>query len=303
MKIKIPERREQLQHALRLVLALLVEEEANHVSFDEAVESSIRARSGRRARTLAEIRGVCRMLMRRVPGLAEHPVQSINREYCAMLVEQGSSSRQQNKVRMILHGVFEHCRRQEWCAVNPMALVKTVLPVEQEVLPLNWDELLCLTRTAQRAEHRACMPALGLMLWAGVRPAEVCRLTWTDVDWEERVVVLRASHSKTGGCRHVALRAVLRAWLKRGGVGHGLICPPNWQRRWRALRDAAGLVPWRQDVLRHTFASYHAKHFHNFARLQEEMGHRSVALLRTRYLSMTGLTAAAAKRFWTPGAL
>lgn len=303
MKTNILERKEQLQHALRLVLALLVEKESVLVRFDEAVESSIRARTGRRARTLAEIRGVCRGLMRRVPGLAEYPVQSINREYCTMLVAQGRSSRQQNKVRMILHGVFEHCRRQEWCVVNPVALVRTPLLVEQEVLPMNWDELLRLTRTARQPQHRACMPALGLMLWAGVRPAEVCRLSWADVDWEERVVVLRASHSKTGGCRHVALRAVLRAWLRRCGPGHGPICPQNWQRRWRALRDAAGLVPWRQDVLRHTFASYHAKHFHDFARLQEEMGHRSAALLRTRYLSMNGLTASAAKRFWTPGAL
>lgn len=303
MKKQTLERKVQLQQVLQLVLELLGEEESLPVSFAEAVESSIKDRSNRRARTLAEVRYVCRGLMRRVPGLAEQPVQRMNREYCTMLVEQGGSLRQQNKVRMILHAVFEYCRRREWCLVNPLALLRTPLPEEQEVQPLNWGELLRLTRTAKQAEHRDCMPALGLMLWAGVRPAEVCRLSWADVDWEERVVVLRAVHSKTGGCRHVALRTVLRAWLRRCGPGHGPICPQNWQRRWRALRDAAGLVPWRQDVLRHTFASYHAKHFHDFARLQDEMGHRSAALLRTRYLSMTGLTAAAAKRFWTPGAL
>lgn len=293
--------KERLREALCAALSLL--EEGETVSFSHAVQETLRARAGRRPRTLAEIRGVCRRLMRIEPGLAERPVRQMGRRECARLVQLGETPRQQLKYRTILHGVFEHCRRQEWCIQNPMGMIQAPLLREKVIEPLTWPELVRLMRLVRKAPHRCCMPPLGLMLWAGVRPAELERLAWADIDWEESVISLQPWHSKTGGCRHIQLYPVLRAWLWEHGVQQGGICPPNWSRRWRCLRDAAGLTPWRQDVLRHTFASYHVKHFHDFARLQVDMGHRSAELLRTRYLSMRGLTASIARRFWTPGVL
>ena len=47
---------------------------------------------------------------------------------------------------------------------------------------------------------------------------------------------------------------------------------------------------WINDVLRHTFASYHLKHFKNLILLQAEMGHRDLNLLRSRYVNMQGIT-------------
>lgn len=293
----------ELCRVLRLVLSQL-EEQREAVSFAAAVQALLRARAGRRPRTLGEISSVCRRLMRREPGLGERSVQDMPRRYCAQLLEMHASTpRQRAKMRIILHGLFEYCVQQEWCVFNPIALLPAPEVSEQELVPLSWAELSRLMRIARLPEHAACLPALGLLLWAGVRPAELERLYWDSIDWEENVIILPARHSKTGGCRHIQLQPVLRRILRRAHCTSGRICPPNWQRRWRRLRDAAGLIPWRQDVLRHTFASYHAKQFHDFARLQEDMGHRSAALLRTRYLSMRGITAAQAARFWKPGAL
>lgn len=55
---------------------------------------------------------------------------------------------------------------------------------------------------------------------------------------------------------------------------------------------------WRPDVLRHTYASFHAKWFRDFPLLQMEMGHRSSALLRARYLNMEGVSRERAALFW-----
>lgn len=55
---------------------------------------------------------------------------------------------------------------------------------------------------------------------------------------------------------------------------------------------------WVPDCLRHTYASYHAKHFKDYNLLQMEMGHRSSSLLRTRYLNMKGISPQTATRFW-----
>ncbi len=300
---KIEDDRSWLRHLLELALSRLSGTEAD-VSFGAAVQTMLVSKACLRARTLAEIRGVCRRLMKMEPSLEQQRIQGISRLYCLHLIELcGSTPRQQAKIRLILHGVFEYCRRQEWCVVNPVSLLPAPRLKEGEISPLTWDELVRLMKTARLPAHCACLPALGVMLWAGVRPAELCRLRWEDIDFEENVITLHPEHSKTGGCRHIRMHAVLRRCLLHSGLGKGSVCPPDWQRRWRRLRDAAGIIPWRQDVLRHTFASYHAKQFHDFAQLQIDMGHRSAELLRTRYLSMRGITAAHAALFWKPGAL
>lgn len=270
------------------------------VGFARAAESSIREREGRRSRTLREIRNICSRLLREIPGLAQKRVRSIGSIECRRMIDQVfPTPRQRAKARIILHGIFAHCRRQGWCDTNPVEALPAPRLKECEISPLPWNSIRRLIRRAQDAQHRPCMAALGLMLWAGVRPAEVERLDWQDIDWEELVICVRPRHSKTGGARHITLQAVLAEWLKEAGIREsGSICPRNWRRRWLQLRHAAGIVPWQQDVLRHTFASYFIKQWRSYEKLQVEMGHRSANLLRTRYLSMKGVTREQSAQFW-----
>ena len=275
------------------------------VSFLSAVGSLLHAKARRRKRTLDEIRGITNRLMRDVPSLARRRVNSITpRDLDEMLGTHMPTVRQREKARVVLHGLFAHCMRMGWMHElgNPAAALRYCGGEETEVVPLEWRQLRRLLRTARRQEHLSCMPALGLMLWAGIRPAEVGRLRWGDIDLGERVVSVPPRHSKTGGRRHVQICPALAAWLRSAvssiPPAEQGVCPPNWGRRWKRLRREAGIVPWPQDVLRHTFASFHAKHYRNFPLLQMEMGHRSAELLRTRYLNMRGVTAAHAAAFW-----
>ena len=86
---------------------------------------------------------------------------------------------------------------------------------------------------AMHSAHRDCLPAVGLMLYAGVRPDEMLRLIWQDIDWEEAQLCISPRHSKTGGARHVPLGLPLLRLLKQqaaeGGQGH--ICPARWRER------------------------------------------------------------------------
>ncbi|MDO4955315.1 MAG: hypothetical protein Q4E43_09290, partial [Akkermansia sp.] len=100
-----------------------------------------------------------------------------------------------------------------------------------------------------------------------------------DIDWQNQRVVVRPTTSKTGGGRVVPLR-------KADAISVRTI-PHCWKERWHALRSKAGWNqshPWQPDICRHTFATYHAARFKNFAELQMEMGHRDSSLLRTRYV-------------------
>jgi len=79
------------------------------------------------------------------------------------------------------------------------------------------------------------------------------------------------------------------------------IIPANWKQKWRQIRACFSSLtdrPWQADVLRHTFASYHARQFKDFSSLQMGMGHSSLSLLRTRYLNMEGILRRESSAFW-----
>ncbi len=273
--------------------------------FAYCVQACLAAKRQRRKRTVAEFRAVSEKMMRLCPEWRHKRLFSVSVEDCEQLLSRCfCTERQRLKGYMILHGIFAFALKRRWCSYNPVDLMEKPYVEEAEIELLTWPQLRRLLRVARTGEHRACLSALALMLWAGIRPSEVSRLDWQHIDWQEQVVVVPAQHAKTGGCRHVHMEAVLRAVLgELPRQQSGSICPADWGRRWKRLRDAAGLVPWRQDVLRHCFASYHIKKWHDYARLQAEMGHRSADLLRTRYLSMRGISAKQATAFWRVGGL
>ena len=174
--------------------------------------------------------------------------------------------------------------------------------VEQQVPVLTPLEISNLQQTASTYRGGSCAAAVGMMLYAGIRPHEVARLTWEQVDLQGRAIYILPRHSKTGGARRVTVHKPLMRLLRaHRRAENEMICPPNWLHHWRELRRAAGWDSpahcWPQDALRHTFASYHLSHFRSFAELQLEIGHRDATLLRTRYVDQRGVRGAA--RFWT----
>ena len=196
--------------------------------------------------------------------------------------------------------MFGTAVKRGWCDVNPVARVEAPRVVEQQVPILSPQEIEQISTTAETYQGGSCAAAVGMMLYAGIRPHEVARLSWEQVDLRERAIYILPRHSKTGGARrvtiHKPLLRILRAHRREEGE---TICPANWLRHWRELRRAAGWggdKPWPQDALRHTFASYHLSYFRSYAELQVEIGHRDATLLRTRYLCMNGVHASA--QFW-----
>ena len=158
---------------------------------------------------------------------------------------------------------------------------------EQRIRILSKEEIDRLLAAAESYEGGACLAAVGMMLYAGIRPHEVERLRWEDVHLGAKVISIAPQHSKTGGARHVTIHPPLAKIISRTQQADSArICPPNWRRRWAGLHRAAAFPRWQQDVLRHTFATHHLATFRNYAELQLEMGHRSATLLRTRYVAM-----------------
>lgn len=253
----------------------------------------VEARSGRRATTQRDLRHYARRLLR-VPGIGERPLRAMRTRDCRELLQAafGGSPSSFRKGRAMLHSVFAYGLRQEWCSENPVARVEVPRLQEREIVPLSSEEIKRLESASLQPGHRAMRLSLHLMLYCGLRPQEVARLRQQDVQPERGYVVVPGRCSKTGGRRVVPLRK------KKQLQGVVLCIPRNWQNRWRALRRAAGFSPgqWVPDVCRHTFASYHAARFRDLGALQLEMGHRSVELLRSRYLNLPQVEQA--KVYW-----
>ncbi len=272
------------------------------VSFRKAVEAALEARKGRRARTRVDFRYFCKRLMRLNPELPGRRVRSIRPAECAAWLEIAfESPHQRCKARAILSGVFSTAMRQGWCDANPVAQVERPVVEEKRLPILTPEEITGLIGTARRYEGGNCLAAVGMMLYAGIRPHEVARLHWEQVDIENKAIYIHPRHSKTGGARRGSIHPpLMRILQEHRGQSQEKICPANWMKHWRDLRRAAGWgngKRWNPDALRHTFASYHLSYFRSYAELQCEIGHRDATLLRTRYVDQRGVYAAA--RFWS----
>ncbi len=301
--------KDELMRALRRVLhegIAAVRAQEKTVSFARAAEESLarRTAAGRRATTLRDLRHYIRRLLR-VPGMAERPLRAMGTDECRRVLEVAfaGSLHSFRKGRVILHSIFAYGLRQGWCGQNPVALVEVPEIEEKEITPLSLSDCRRLLKTARSPHFRDCLPALSLMLFAGVRPGEVARLRWADIHCEDGSLFIAARHSKTGGARRVELcpplRRLLRGQRPRYSDGTKPLCPPQWNKRWQQLRQAAGFgTCWVPDVLRHTFASYHVLTHRNLPALQLQLGHRDSRLLLTRYLNLHNLRRCESELFW-----
>lgn len=287
-------------------MGLKAKESMTHtVKFIDAVKSLEFYKNSVRERTMSEIRQICRRILRSSPEWRKITMREVDTEFCQRTIESiFPTVPMQRKAKRILHSVFTHAIMCGWCSTNPLDLVVLAPYVEKPIRALMLDEVKSLLETAMKPRYKPCAAAVGIMLWAGIRPSEVQRLKWSDIDFEERVITVPANHSKTGGARHVTIYAPLYYWLRKCKpiyLPSSSIVPASWLTRWNELRRAAGFVEWVPDVLRHTFASYHLKHFRDINALLMDMGHASPQQLRTRYLSMQNVTKKSAKAFWEYG--
>lgn len=270
-----------------------------NVSFREAAEARLQAAAHRRPHTRQDLSSYIGRFLRYAP-FAETPLSRIRADECGALLDEhfSISPSVYRKAQSILHSIFAYGRRKQWCRDNPTEGIDLPPVNERTLTPLTLPKIRALLRACRGGSLQKMQAPLRLMLWCGIRPTEVQRLHWGDIDRRERCVYIDPLSSKTGGARAVPLRGGALMLLRERHADGELIAPRDWQRLWCALRHRARLYPWRQDTLRHTFASMHLKHFHNLGLLQEEMGHSSLHLLRTRYLNLRDIRSADAAQFF-----
>jgi hypothetical protein len=128
-----------------------------------------------------------------------------------------------------------------------------------------------MLRACQTPEERR---VVALLLFAGIRPdkthGEISKLDWSAV--KDGKIHISAEVSKTDTDRIIPIRPRL-ARLIKGHPAEGKVLPAGWDKRYPAIRKAAGMNdPKYQDATRHAFASHHLVGYGE-ASTQAAMGH------------------------------
>jgi integrase len=143
-------------------------------------------------------------------------------------------------------------------------------------------EMTALLNGCTRPQLKAFLTLGG---FCGLRSAEICRLDWSQV--KDDHIILGAGITKTARRRIAEIPDNAREWLLPLRKDKG---PVSYQSsdalyaQLRALCAKAGLV-WKDNGLRHSFASYHLEFHRDPPRTSKTAGH-SLRLLETVYAKL-----------------
>jgi integrase len=199
----------------------------------------------------------------------------------------------QNNFRAVLSAAWTFAVRHGYAAVNIVQWVDKSQVVRDHIATFSVEQLTKLLNAAPRNY----VPVLAIGAFAGLRPEEITKLRWEDIDFHERTIRVNASAAKTRRKRFAEVSDNLMEWL-RPYVGRvGRVAPPNLKKLRRDTMKDAGIDHWPQEGLRHSFASAHYAAYKNPAHTALLLGHRDQNMLLTHYRDLMKPTDA--KRYWT----
>jgi integrase len=186
-----------------------------------------------------------------------------------------------NNFRSRLSSLFRFGIREGYLDINPCDKIKEVKVVDEPpaILPVN--SLAALLDAADVE----ILPMVAISAFAGVRTAELLRLTWAEVNLDSGLIEIKKSKSKTASRRLIPIQPNLRAWLApyAGMTGPLWSGDVNSFMRARAKLVTSAGVDWPKNSARHSFCSYHVALFQDEKKLRNDMGHTDSTLIFSTY--------------------
>lgn len=207
-----------------------------------------------------------------------------------------------------VHGVtqgwkiaFNFAIRRGYLVKNPANRLELPKIIHDEPCVLSVDEAKRLLAATLFCDRHPLLPDcrayLAIGMFAGIRPDEMSRLKWPQVDLGTNTITIKAENAKARVRRIVDISPNLRAWLSPIARKSGAVLPHPLEKLRAAARTVLNLKRWPADVLRHTFASYHYAAHRNEALTKHQMGHRDDGrILHNHYC--VPIHPDAARKFW-----
>ena len=189
--------------------------------------------------------------------------------------------RSRNNVRQAVVTLFNFARRRGYLRkgeTTEAADVETVRDHDGEIAILTPTQLTKLLRKS-KPEYQLYF---ALAAFTGLRSAELLRLEWSEINFEQGDIEVKARKAKTATRRLVPIQPNLAKWLEPYRESKGKIFS---SRRTvdSAIKFARRLgIPWKANCLRHSYAAYRLSIVPDAGRIALEIGN-SPAKLFTNY--------------------
>ncbi len=190
--------------------------------------------------------------------------------------------------------VLQQCVKEKLLAENPCKRVQRPRrpEVDDEVTIYTVKQLKSLFASCRDYDDgldkkcAVCAIPFAILAFAGLRPNELERLVWEDIDLALGIIRLGSKKTKKVRRRNVRIQPTLRTWL--GTVPEsdrrGAIIPPRWRYRSARVRREAGIDGLEMaDALRHSFGTYLLATENKLDLLRSDMGHEHIRLFLTHY--------------------
>ena len=193
-------------------------------------------------------------------------------------------SRHQNNYRRVIQTLLRFAQQQGYLPeeVDMMKRVRRRKETDEEVEIFSPVEFAAMLGAASTN----LLPVLVFGGLCGLRNAEIRRLQWADVKWEEGYVEIKKGTAKTRARRTAPMSANAVAWLSEYTEAIGGVWPNSESVLNRAFRDLAKDCKidegWKHNGLRHSFCSYRAALTKNYNVTAFEAGN-SPAMIQRHY--------------------
>jgi len=227
--------------------------------------------------------------LERFAGAFQAPISQVTRamlrEYLMNLTDAKKvalKKRTRRNHQRIITSLFHFARRQRYITADHLDDIAEMEMPKAEVVKTGIftpEEI----RSILEAAPRDILPILAIGAFAGLRTAELSRITWDNVKLSERCIEIDQKDAKTKTRRLAPITENLALWLADYSGATGLVSPAPTDRAMnhRMVRTAAKAgVKWVDNGLRHSFCSYRLATEHDVNRVAKEAGNSAIMIER-----------------------
>jgi integrase len=229
------------------------QEVSKEVTMKDALADFIKERTANGDRPLT-----IRSLKQRVGSIDETKLVSavMESDADAAISKPGRGPVARNNERRALLQFFNWATKKKYCAKNPVAGIEPIKHDQEEPQILPVEKVRALLNAAATYKEGALLPYVAISLFAGVRPTELSRITWANINLTRgtitigdkaaklraRRVVDMACLTEKDGDKERKIQSNLIDWLLPYAVEKPPIVGKNWRRDMDRVKEIAGLV-------------------------------------------------------------
>jgi integrase len=186
-----------------------------------------------------------------------------------------------NNFALMLRTFFRFCQARGWLSrdVDLLTVVEKRSDKASEIEIFTPDEL----RKLLGAAPPRVATCIAIQAFAGVRTAELFRLTWQDVERRRDHIEIGAGKAKTASRRLIPISDNHATWLREAPrQGAGSVWPVTQSEYYEQLAAAskAAQVAWKANALRHSFITYRLAQTKDVAATALEAGNSPTMIFR-----------------------